>query len=75
MFIAAVVAAFGLVFYAAATLLWDRRNTFRRWLGRRSKSAEPARPAGPGLLVVGLGALLIIGTALIVGSCMGLVVL
>ena len=74
-FIAAVVAAFGLAFYAAATLLWDRRNVFRRWLGRRKTSAETAPPAGPGALAAAIGVLLVVGTGLILGSCIGLIFL
>jgi hypothetical protein len=57
-FIAAMVAAFGIGAFAAAALVWDRR---RHW--RLSGGATAGWVSG----------LLFVGLALVVGSCLGLI--
>ncbi|GAA3203543.1 hypothetical protein ACFO1B_07715 [Dactylosporangium siamense] len=57
-FIAAMVAAFGIGAFAAAALVWDRR---RHW--RLSGGATTGWVSG----------LLFVGLALVVGSCLGLI--
>ncbi len=69
-FAALAVAALGIGCYAAAAVLWDRRAAFRAWLGRRRKAAEPA---GRGAVTGGVLGSLLLGTVLILGSCVGLV--
>jgi hypothetical protein len=76
-FVAAMVAAFGVAGYAVAALLWDRRRQLRRWLGRRqappnATGRPPEAPAGP--VYGAVLASFLIGTVLLVGSCIGLVV-
>jgi hypothetical protein len=76
-FVAGMVAAFGVAGYAVAALLWDRRVMLRRWLARRQRAAEPGGPAGDAPAAPVYAAVLasfLIGTALMVGSCIGLVV-
>ncbi|GAB3862574.1 hypothetical protein ACFPIJ_55655 [Dactylosporangium cerinum] len=57
-FIAAMVAAFGIGAFAAAALVWDRR---RHW--RLTGGATAGWVSG----------LLFVGLALVVGSCLGLI--
>ena len=57
-FIAAMVAAFGIGAFAAAALVWDRR---RHW--RLTGRATAGWVSG----------LLFVGLALVVGSCLGLI--
>lgn len=58
LFVAAMVAAFGIAGYAAAALLWDRRHQLRL-------------AAGP--IVGWVVGLLVLGTLLVAGSCVGLI--
>jgi hypothetical protein len=74
-FVAAMVAAFGVGGYALAALLWDRRHQLRRWLARKQRPAaggQPREAPGTPVYVAVLGSFLL-GTALMVGSCIGLI--
>jgi hypothetical protein len=57
LFLAALVAAFGVGFYAVAALFWDRRR-------------QVPLATGPRSAIVAM--FLVIGTILVVGSCAGL---
>lgn len=80
-FFAAVTASIGIGMYAVAALLWDRRRQLRlsqpvgssagRSGGAAAPGGGPVPASGPVFALVILGCLGL-GTALVVGSCMGL---
>lgn len=73
-FVAAMVASFGVALFAAAALVWDRRREVApRLPGRRHPDGSPAsslaRWTSPPLVV---GYSLLLGVILVFGSCLGL---
>ena len=73
-FVAAMVASFGVAMFAAAALVWDRRRELApRLPGRRYPDGSPASPLArwtSAPLLVGYA--LLLGGVLIFGSCLGL---
>lgn len=75
-FVAALVASFGIAFFAAAALVWDRRRELAEVLpGRRSRGEVAGAPVTPPPWLSPIALVLyalVLGALLIFGSCLGL---
>jgi hypothetical protein len=82
-YVALAVAALGLGAYAVAALLLDRRAAVRRWLRQRRTPATAGaghhsldvspRPVNPTAVPLTVAGLIVLGTMLIFGACVGLI--
>jgi hypothetical protein len=79
-FAAMTVATLGIGCYAVAALLYDRRRQLAGWRDRR-RAPAPATAAGPpsgtdpaSSVYLFILASVVVGSALLVGACVGLIV-
>jgi hypothetical protein len=79
-FVALSVASLGLGCYAVAALLYDRRRHVALWLHRRRTATTAAASAGAAaadapqaMAYLPILGCVVLGTLLVVGSCLGLI--